>query len=133
MRNYQWNEHLISVELRPLEAFLWLAYGIEVRVDQRKFLPKPDRIGLTTYTDFEIKSQDGSRTTGVVKTLAPIWLLPRVKCSIIVSDTVIAREVLPLRRWYLSYLAWFIVMLVLLFAVLGLVFVLLIIGTILSK
>lgn len=117
---------MIEVELRPLGVFLWLAYGIEVRVDQRKFLPKLGRIGLTTSTDFEIESQDGSRTTGVVKSLAPMWFLPRVKCSVIVDNTVIAREVFPLQRWYLTYLAWFIVMLILLLAVLGLVFVILI-------
>lgn len=124
---------MIEVELRPFRVFLWLAYGIEVRVDQRKFLPKLDRIGLTTYTDFEIESQDGSRTTGVVKSLAPMWFLPRVKCSVIVDNTVIAREVFPLHRWYLTYLAWFIVMLILLLAVLGLVFVILIIGTISNR
>ena len=133
MRSYQWNGHLIEVELRPFGVFLWLAYGIEVRVDKRKFLPRFDHIGLTTYTDFEIESQDGSRTNGVVRSLAPMWFLPRVKCSVLVNDTVIAREVFPLRKWYLTYLAWFMVMVVLLLALLGFIVVLLIIGTVSNR
>lgn len=133
MRRYQWNGHLIEVELRPFGIFLWLGYGIEVKVNQRKFLPKLDHVGLTTYTDFEIESQDGSRTTGSVKTLEPMWFLPRVKCSIIVNDKIIAREVLPLRKWYLTYLAWLVVTLVLLLAFFGLIVVLFIIGTLLSR
>jgi hypothetical protein len=93
MQSYQWNGHIIEVELRPFGVFLWLACGFEVRVDKRKFLPRCERIGLTCSTDFEIVSQDGSRTNGVVRSLAPMWFLPRVKCSVIVDETVIAREV----------------------------------------
>ncbi|ESA38675.1 hypothetical protein N836_31185 [Leptolyngbya sp. Heron Island J] len=127
MRSYQWNESLIKVELRPFGAFLWLAYGIEVWVDQRRFLPTVDYVGFTTHTNFEIERRDGSRVSGVVRTLAPIWFLPRTKCSITINQEIIARDTFLLRRWYLSYLAWFLLGLFLLMALFGfLMFVLLI-------
>jgi hypothetical protein len=119
MRSYSWNGHLIEVEFRPLGAFLWLAAGFEVRVGKRTFLPKPDGLALKTSTEFEIES-DGTRTLGVVKSVAPIWFLPRVKYSLIIGDTLIARDILTLRRWYLAYFATFLVVMVLLFALLGL-------------
>lgn len=129
MRSYSWNGHLIEVEFRSLGAFLWLAAGFEVRIGKRTFLPKLDRIGLNTSTDFEIES-DGTRTLGVVKSLAPMWFLPRMKYSLIIGDAVIARDVLTLRRWYLSYLAWFVVLLVLSLALLGLLTVVMVVQVI---
>ncbi|BAU15684.1 hypothetical protein LEP3755_62440 [Leptolyngbya sp. NIES-3755] len=120
MRSYQWNEHVIEVSVRPFSTFLWLTFAIEVRVDQRTFIPKFDRLGFVTSTDFEIVSQDGVRTTGVVKTVTPMILRPRVKCAIIVDGEIIAREIIPLDNGYRLYLAWISVGFLSVFILLGL-------------
>jgi hypothetical protein len=133
MRTYQWNGHSIKVQLRPYGVFLWLAYGIEVWVDGRKFVPQFDHIALTTSTDFEIELQDGSRVHGVAKSLAIMWFLPRVKCSIAVGDTPIACEIFTLHKWYLAYIGWLIAFLLFLLMGLGVLFVIHIVPLMISR
>jgi hypothetical protein len=128
MRSYEWNGHLIEVKLRPFGIFLWLAYGLEVRVGERIFLPEFDRLSLSgTHTDFDIELQSGSQISGRAKTLAPIWFLPYTKCSISVDNTVIARDIFTLHRWHLTYLVGFLMITILLLALLGLIFLILIV------
>lgn len=127
MKSYYWNESLIQVKLRPFGALLWLAWGIEVRVDGRKFFPTVERLGLTTQTSFYIVRKDGSCVAGRVQSLAPIWFLPRTQCSISVNEEIIKKEILPLQKWYLTYLAWSIFTLFLMMSLFGfLIFVLII-------
>jgi hypothetical protein len=106
MQTYQWNGHPIHVSIRPFARFLWLGFAIEVRVGSRIFIPKFDRLGLVTSTDFEIVSQDGTRASGVVKTLSPMLLRPRVQCAVIIDDEIIAREIIRIDDGYRLYLAW---------------------------
>ncbi len=120
MRSFRWNEHSIQVSVRPFSTFLWLTFAIEVRVDQRTFIPEFDRVGFVTSTDFEIVSQDGKRTSGVVKTLTPMILRPRVKCAVIINGEIIAKETIAMDNGHKLYLAWFAASFLLLFTLLGL-------------
>ena len=118
MRTYTYEGQTLDVQLRPFGVFLWLCVGFEVRVGGRTFLPKLDRAGFNTATEFELNI-DGSRVPGVVRSLGPMWFLPRMRYSVSIAGSEIARDAQVLRRWYVSYLAWGAVFVVILLALLG--------------
>ena len=119
MRSYSSHGQTIEVEFRPFGVFLWLLAGFEVRVGGRTFWPKLTRIGFTTATEFDF-DLEGQRVSGVVRALGPMWFLPRMRYTVVVAETEVARDIQTLRRWYLSYLAWGACFVILLLALLGL-------------
>ena len=121
MQTYQFNGHAIQVELRAFRTFCWLCAGLVVQADDRTFWPKPDRgPSFSTATEFELMV-DGERLSGVARTLHPLWLLPRVKCSVVVAGVEVGQGIQPLRHWMACYIAWTVVMFGVLFALLGIV------------
>lgn len=118
MQTIETHGHIIEVDLRSFGAFAWLVMGFEVRVGGRVFHPKPDRVGFRTRTEFDFDT-DNTRVRGVVRSLAPMWFLPRLGYVVEVEGKEVGRGVDWLRRWYLSYAAWLSVGMVLLLALLG--------------
>jgi len=118
MRSYTSHGQSIDVEFRPFGVFLWLLAGFVVRVGGRTFYPKLTSIRFTTATEFDFDS-DGRRISGVVRSLGPMWFLPRMRYAVIVSDSEVARDIQTLRRWYLSYFSWGVLFIVFLLALLG--------------
>jgi hypothetical protein len=131
MRTYTSHGEPIQVELRVFGAFLWLCFGIVVRVQGRTFYPKLTGIRLKVQTEFDFDA-DGKRISGVVRTLNPLWFR-RVRFAVFVENSEIARDVEPLERWYLSYFAWAIVGCVLILASLGAVVAAIVISKLLSR
>lgn len=127
MRSYISYGQTIEVSVCPFGAFLWLTYGIVVRVAGRTFYPKPTRIGLTTSTEFDFDFE-GQRITGCVRTLGPMWFLPRLPYAVLVEGTEIARDVQTLRHWYLLYIAYLVASIVFLLIALGTLTLMYIIG-----
>ena len=120
MRSYTSHGQTIEVEFQPFGAFLWLLAGFVVRVGGRTFYPKPTRTALTTATEFDFDA-DGQRVSGVVRSLSPMWFLPRMRYGVFISESEVARDVQTLRRWYFSYLAWGVCFGVILLALVGVV------------
>jgi hypothetical protein len=120
MRSYTLHGQTIEVEFRPFGAFLWLCAGFVVRVDGRSFYPKPTGASFMTETEFDFDA-DGRRVSGVVRSLAPMWFLPRMRYAIFISEHEVERDVQTLHRWYLSYLAWGVCFVTMLLALLGVV------------
>jgi hypothetical protein len=118
MRAYTFENQSIEVEFRPFGVFLWLLAGFEVRVEGRSFFPKFDRVGFNTTTDFEVDVA-GSKVPGVVRSLGPMLVLPRMRYSVSIAGSEIARDAQVLRRWYLSYIAWAAVLICFFLALLG--------------
>jgi hypothetical protein len=118
MRSYTSHDQTIEVEFRSLAVFLWLIAGFVVRVGGRTFYPKPTGIGFTTATEFDFDS-DGKRISGVVRSLGPMWFLPRMRYAVVVGNVELARDIQTLRRWYLSYLSWGVAFVVFFLALLG--------------
>lgn len=118
MRTYKSHGQSIDVEFRPFGVFLWLLAGFVVRVGDRKFYPELGRARFTTSTAFEFDS-DGERILGVVRSLAPMWFVPRMWYAVIVDGLEIARDAQVLRRWYLSFVSFMVILVVLLLALVG--------------
>ncbi|MEM6692722.1 MAG: hypothetical protein AAF664_25060 [Planctomycetota bacterium] len=126
MRKYSFEENEIEVQLRPFGIFLWLFVGFVVRIDGRTFTPNLDRVGLNTQTDFLIRIGD-RELDGVVRSLGPMWFLPRMRYSITVDGSEIVRDVQTLNRWYVSYSMMGLVIFTCLLALIGALFIALII------
>ena len=92
--------------------------GFVVRIGGRTFYPKLTRVRLTTETEFELESGD-RRIPGVVRSLGPMWFLPRMKYSVVVDDSEVAQDMQTPRCWYLCYLASGVLFVVLMLAALG--------------
>jgi len=120
MRKYTSHGQTIDVEFRPFGVFLWLLAGFEVRVGGRTFHPKLTGIRFTTATEFDFDS-DGRRISGVVRSIGPMWFLPRMRYAVAIGDSEVARDTQTLRHWYLSYLSWGVCFLTLFLALVGVV------------
>lgn len=118
MRSYSSHGQTIDVAFQPFGVFLWLVGGFEVRVGGRTFHPKLTGIHFKTSTEFDFDFE-GKRVTGVVRSLGPMWFLPRMRYAVVVAETEIARDIQTLHRWYLSYVAWGVCLVILLLALLG--------------
>ncbi|MCA1660249.1 MAG: hypothetical protein LC642_06910 [Verrucomicrobiaceae bacterium] len=118
MRRYTSHGQTIEVEFRPFGIFLWLLAGFVVRVGGRTFYPELIRARFMTSTEFELES-DGQRIRGVVRSLAPMLFLPRMRYAVSVADHEIARDTQILKRWYLSFISFIILLVVLLLALVG--------------
>ena len=105
MRSYNSHGQTIEVTPRLCGIFLWTVFGLEVRVGDRVFLPKMNRISFWTSTEFEFHAQ-GERVTGIVRSLSPVWFIPRVPYSITVNGVHIANDKQVLARWPLFYVGW---------------------------
>lgn len=120
MRSYTSHGQAIEVELRPFGVFLWLAGGFIVRVGGRTFYPKPKRISFTgTETEFDFDSE-GRRVTGVVRSIGGVRSPARMQYAVAVDETEIARDIMTVHRWYLSYFAFVMVLVFIWLAVVGL-------------
>lgn len=118
MRSYTSHNQTIDVEFRPFGVFFWLFAGFVVRAGGRTFYPKLTGLGLTTLTEFDFDFE-GRRISGVVRSLGPMLLLPRMRYVVLVGDSEVARDVQTLRRWYLCYCAWGVAFFVILLVLLG--------------
>jgi hypothetical protein len=118
MRSYTTHGQTIDVEFRPFGVFLWLLAGFVMRVGGRTFYPKLTSIRFTTATEFDF-DLDGRRISGVIRSLGPMWLTPRMRYAIIVGDSEVTRDIQTLRHWYVSYFAWGVACIVLLLALYG--------------
>ncbi|QDV67690.1 hypothetical protein Poly24_13920 [Rosistilla carotiformis] len=126
MRTYSFENSEIEVHFRPFGVFLWLLAGFEVRVGGRTYIPKFDTAGFNTQTNFQLRSGD-KELSGVVRSLGPMWLLPRMRYVVRVDDSEIATDAQTLQRWYLSYFMWGLVFATCMLAVIGAIVVLMIV------
>jgi len=131
MRTYTSHGEPIQVELRAFGAFLWLCFGIVVRVQGRTFYPKLRGVRFKGQTEFDFDA-DGKRISGVVRTLNPLWFR-RVRFAVSVENSEIARDVELVERWYLAQLAWLMVGVLLILASLGAVVAAMVISKLLSR
>ena len=118
MRSYNSHGQTIEVTPRLFGLFLWIACGLEVRVGDRVFLPKMDRLSLYTSTEFDFDAE-GKRVKGVVRSLAPVWFIPRLSYSVTVDGLEIAKDTQMISRWPLMYIGWLLVAAIVFFTIIG--------------
>jgi len=118
MRAYTVDEQRIEVTLKPFGAFVWLVVGFEVRIGPKIYHPKLDGVGFNTRTEFDLEI-DAQRVSGEVRSLRPTWFIPKMHYAVCVAGQEVARDVQMLRRWYLHYAAWALLIIILLLALLG--------------
>jgi hypothetical protein len=107
--------HTIEIEFRSFGAFAWLVAGFEVRVGGRRFHSKLDRVGFTTSTDFDFDAE-GKRVSGQVRSLAPMWFIPKMRYAVLIEDKEVARGEQMLKRWYLSLIVACLIVVAVVFA-----------------
>lgn len=95
----------IEYELIAFPTFAWLLMGFEVRVGDRKFHPLLDGIRLKTKTDFDLVIE-GRHIRGQIRSIAPMWLLPKLKYELEIDGLKVDEGSMRLKNWPLTAMSF---------------------------
>jgi hypothetical protein len=104
---YNWQGHVIKVELRAFARFLWLAGGFVVTVDGRTFFPVAgEGFSFNTRTEFQVE-ENGEFYPGVVQSVGPLSRKPGMQYTVWIAGKEIANDRQMLKGRYLTLIIFY--------------------------